>query len=475
MQNTQTAERKVLFVSSFTEFCERYNYYMIQGLLIFYLIYHFHISENTSASLVGTVIGVLYISAIVGGYIADKLLTYYTAAFLGSFLMLVGTGCLAVSSSKHGLFLGLSFVAISTGLIKSNMSSFIGQFYDKSGLSDSHRDFGFNIFYVGINLGSFCALFAASYLRAHYGFAMSFYSSFVLIVLMCFNLWLGKLHFNQYEAKINFNPILCLKLITIIGLYIAFVFAILSHQALANTVIFLAALLCGVILFKSAQNKHWPNVGIALGFFGLSILYWSLYFQIFISILLFIDSTVVHHLFSWKIQSTQFISAESVGVLAFGAIMGKIWLSFGRRNRPIHDIDKFNLAFVIMTLSFIIYYGITAFGNLHAKVPALGFIIAMVILAISELSLSAIGLSCVTKIAPRGFVSLYMSIWLVTIGIGGKIGGEIASTIAIDSNNIYTSRTNMAHGFLLFIGMAIGGSIICTILRKPIMAAKILR
>ncbi len=176
MGQVQKDQTKVLFVGSMTEFGERYSYYIIQSLLIFFLIQRFGISQAESSTLVGTVLGVVYISAIVGGYIADKLINHYVAAFLGSILMVSGSILLALSTGQDGLFIGLAFIAISTGLIKSNISSFIGEFYDKSKLSESHRDFGFSIFYVGINLGSFFATLFASYLKDTYGFAAPFYS-----------------------------------------------------------------------------------------------------------------------------------------------------------------------------------------------------------------------------------------------------------------------------------------------------------
>ncbi len=146
MQEVQKDQSKVLLITCFTEFGERYSYYIIQSLLIFFLIEKFHISQASSATLVGTVLGLVYISAIVGGYVADKLIGYYRAAFIGSLLSLVGLIILSISNNQDMLFLGLTFISISTGLIKSNISSFLGSFYDKAKVSQSHRDFGFSIY-----------------------------------------------------------------------------------------------------------------------------------------------------------------------------------------------------------------------------------------------------------------------------------------------------------------------------------------
>ncbi|TNF69051.1 MAG: MFS transporter [Gammaproteobacteria bacterium] len=465
-QNSDQA--KVLTIASLTEFGERYGYYVIQSLLIFFLIERFGISQHVSASLVGTVLAMIYISALVGGYIADKLINYYRAAFLGSIFMIIGSSILALSTNENMMFLGLAFISISTGLIKSNISSFIGRFYDRSGLSDSHRDFGFNIFYVGINLGSFFALFVASALKNAYGFSAPFYSSIAVSIFMLLLLLSGFFILKSYisDVKLTFKKVLATAIIIIV--YIGIVYALLRHPDIANLAILLAAVLAVAIMVISAQKKYWRQVIVAGIFYLLSILYWALYFQIFISILLFIAHCVDHSLFGITINNSQFLSVESLGVLLFGAVMGKIWLSFGKRGIPVNDIDKFNVAFVIMTLMFILFYFSIATSPGDHKIPAIIIVVGFLMLAISELSLSAIGLSLVTKIAPPKYVSLYMGIWLVTIGLGGKIAGLISSHISIDAN-IGLSKANMNDGMLVFIVLAIVGSIICFITRRIII------
>lgn len=465
MENLINDQNKVLFFTSFTEFGERYSYYVIQALLIFFLLDRFHISQSTASSLVGTALSMIYISAIVGGFIADKLIGYYRAAMIGSILMVTGSFILSISHTENLLFVGLAFISISTGLIKSNMSSFLGKFYDKSHLSYSHRDFGFNIFYVGINFGSLFALFFASFLKDHYGFAIPFYSSLAVTSLMFMTLCVGTFKLRAYmdEQVISFTVIM--KTAGVICLYIALVIVALKTSQIASIAIFVACILCTSILFRSAQGKYWKNVTVALLFFTLSTLYWSLYFQIFISILLFIDKTVSHQLFNFTLGSSQFLAIESLSVITLGTVMGKLWLHRGKIGKPVHDIDKFNLGFILIGLAFLFLYIITKFSDPAVKVPAIAIAIALATIAISELSLSAIGLSMVTKIAPKGYVSLYMGIWLVTLGVGGKIAGYLSSYVLI-TDNIMASKSSMASAFLRFFVLAVFGSIICYRLRK---------
>lgn len=468
MEVTRKDEGKVLFISSFTEFGERYSYSVIQALLIFFLIDKFHIAQSISSTIVGTALSMVYISAIIGGYISDKLIGYYLAAFLGSILMIIGSYILSISATTNLLYLGLTLISISSGLIKSNISSFIGRFYDRSGLSSSHRDFGFSVFYVGINLGNGFALFFATYLKDKFGFAAPFYSSIIVTLVIFSNLLLGFWILRDHIDKEKLNKKNLSLTLLIIAIYSIVVFIILKNPLIANASIFIASALCIFILIKSAKNHHWNNVLNALLFFILSIIYWALYFQVFISILLFLDKTVEHNFFGLTIESSQFLSIESAGVILLGGIMGKIWLYFGKKGMPISDIDKFGLGFILMAAFIGILYLATIITSPDQKVAILPVTLSFIILAISELSLSAIGLSLMTKVAPKGFVSLYMGIWLVTLGIGGKIAGLISTSINI-TNNIYTSKLNMLHGFKLFIIISIIGFIICLIFRKKII------
>ncbi|MFC4891977.1 peptide MFS transporter [Pseudofrancisella aestuarii] len=463
-KNDLREEKKVLAITSFAEFAERYSYYIIQSLLIFFLIGKFNISQELSASLVGTVLSMVYISAILGGYIAEKLIGYYRAGMLGSFFMVLGTFTLAISTDENLLFLGLSFISISTGLIKSNMASFIGRFYDKSSLTDGNRDFGFNVFYVGINLGSFFALFFATSLKDNYGYSAPFYSSMTVSIVMFFVLIIGFGFLKKHIIDLVLTGKIILKTTILILIYILLLFYIFKEPDVASFSIFIAFVASSIIMFLSANKGNYKKVLVAGVFFVLSIIYWGLYFQMFISLLLFTDYAVNTAL----INSSQILSIEALGVLIFGFIVGKLWLYLANAGREVQDIDKFNIAFIILALSFIVILISILTTPIGAKVTVYGFVVGYFILALSELSLSAIGLSLVTKIAPKGFVSLYMGIWLVTLGIGGKFGGYLAGFVYIPENDINLAKANMSDGMDMFIVIAIITSLLILTIRKRV-------
>lgn len=455
-------ERKVLSITALAEFAERYGYYVVQSLLIFFLIEKFGISQEISASLVGTTLAMVYISAILGGYVAEKHLGYYRSGMLGAIFMVGGFFTLATTSSLNMLCLGLSLMSVSTGLIKSNMGCFIGRFYDRSSLGNSRRDLGFNIFYMGINLGGFFALFMATWLKDHYGYAAPFYSSMAVSLLMLSLLFIGFKVINKHMIDFKLSLSIVVRVSILLILYIAVLFYIFKHAAVADLSVLIALLGSIVILIISIKKSNLKRVIVAGIFFVLSIAYWAIYFQMFISLLLFTQYSVSHSL----LNASQFLSVTNLSVLIFAVIMGNIWIYLEKKGLSISDIGKFNIGFIIMIIALIFILVSILISPDTAIVPAYGFIIGYFIMGISELSLSAIGLSMITKIAPKGFTALYMGIWLVTLGIGGKLGGILASFFYIPKNDIILAKANMCDALDTFIVIAVLASCGILLVRK---------
>ncbi|MGQ4004876.1 peptide MFS transporter [Francisellaceae bacterium CB300] len=457
LDDKKVGERKVLIVTSMTEFAERYGYYTLQSLLVFFLIDKFGISQSLSASLVGTTLAMVYLSSILGGYISERYIGYYRSGILGSFTMFLGFSILSICSEKSFLYLGLSFISISTGLIKSNMASFIGKFYDENSSGLLNRDFGFNMFYMGINLGSFFALLLSGYLKDNYGYATPYYISLLINFLIFIFLILNFKKMRKYMLKVDINLHKIIKVFSMMFLYIIFLFIVFKYSFISDFSVLIATIISAFIVFLSIKSTKSYNVILSIVvFLTLSVIYWALFFQIFISLLVFInycvDSTIIN--------STQMISIESLTVIILAYFMGRLW-KYSKDNKiNIKDIDKFNLGILFLTLGFISILFSIHFASLSGKMGISGFVVGYIFIGISELCLSAVGLSVLTRLAPKGFVSLYMSIWLVTLGIGGKLSGVIASFIYIPSDNMMLARENMSTGLIFFI---IGGLITFTL------------
>ncbi|OGT41853.1 MAG: hypothetical protein A3F13_03740 [Gammaproteobacteria bacterium RIFCSPHIGHO2_12_FULL_40_19] len=464
--SVRNEQRKILSACSLIEMGERYIFYTIQSLLIFYLIDQLHLAHAVGAKLAGTVFGMVYISALLGGYIAERLLSYYLAVFIGSLILIFGCWTMTSVHSENMLFVGLAFISISSGLIKSNVSSFIGKFYDHVHARESERDFGFNIFYMGINAGIAAATFFAIYLRHQYGFGGAFYVSLMVAILVSLVATVGFKFLKNHQTQHNLTLKSVCYTAILISSYIAFVIYLLKNPHMAAMMFVVVAVICAVILFISARNKQHYRVIASLIFFVLSTLYWCLYMQLFISLLLFIHYCVQHAFLGVPINTSQFVTVESIFVLLLGVVMGKLWIYFENKNKLVRDIDKFNISFLFIGTMFLLLYLAIMFSAPGAKIPAWPLLVGVFFMGASELSLSAIGLSMVTKIAPKGYVSLYMGIWLVTIGFGSKLAGQVSSYITVNQN-IVLSKQAMSHGLLWFMGLSAAGMMVSFILRKP--------
>ena len=160
----------LLFV---TEMWERFSYYGMRAILVLYLVNALKWSTASAANLYGTYTMLVYLTPVIGGFLADRLIGTRRSLVIGSIVIALGHFTLAFPGMT-AFYLGLAFIIIGTGFFKANVSTMVGQIYREG---DARRDSGFTIFYMGINLGAFLGPLVCGYLAQspsfgwHYGFA----------------------------------------------------------------------------------------------------------------------------------------------------------------------------------------------------------------------------------------------------------------------------------------------------------------
>ncbi len=458
-------QKKVLTTFSLIEVAENYIFTTIQTLLIFYLIDELHLSHAFSAELVGTVIGMICLSALLGGYIGEYLLTYYVTILLGALILSVGCSIMILAHSENTLFIALALISISSGLIRPNISSFIGKFYDQTLARESQRDFGFNILYVAVNVGATLATLFAFYLRNKYGFNNTFFVALMIASVLSLILIFGFYFLKKYQSNQNIALKSFFYTLILLAAFVLFVFYILKNPLFADIVFIITTIFCVVTMLLSARTGQIHRVITFFIFFALAVLYWSIYSQLFISLLLFIHYCVNHQVFGFVLNTSQLITSESIFIMGLGFFIGKMWIFFEDKKKSVPDIDKFKLSFLLIGIMYALIYGAIALSAPTEKIPGWIIILSFFFMAISELSLMPIGYSMITKIAPKGYVSLYMGIWFVAVGIGSKIAGEISSLIKINKDVVF-SKQAMSHGLLGLIILSAIGMVCCLLMRK---------
>ena len=450
-----------LSICFMTEFWERYGFYISQGLITLLMIKVYGLSEANSFALAGTFVGLVYTTSIVGGLIADKLIGHYRSTLLGEWLLIIGFVCLGYGSSTQSLillYLAMALIAVGTGLVKSNISSFLGHFYE---VKDPKRDMGFSIFYIGINLGSLIGGFLAGYLSQYFGWSIPFYTAAVGAAIGLYTMFHGvRKHKLDFEAKIGNATALNFWIsIGITFATVAFCVYVLYSSQVSDIVFIVISLLCVFLLFQTAL-KHPSYAKNCVAYFVLiviSVVFWAIFFQIFSSMVMLIEKLVNHTMLGITLPTASFFTIESIGVILLGGVVGKFWQVMAAKGKPVHDGTKFAIAMIIMTITFASFAMIVSTHSPAVLIS--GYIIVLLYfgVALSELSLSPIGLSVSNKLAPPNSRGLFMGIWMISLGLGGKLSGILAGIAAVpDTATTLEVYQVYGHALWMFTGISFG-------------------
>lgn len=468
MRNRQPKGFKTCF---FTEMWERYGFYAVQFTLTLYLLRYFGLTDDHIYEISGSFTAIAFMTPMLGGYLADRVFGQCRAVFFGAVLLLIGYSLIAALDSLTVLFIGLAVIALGTGLLKPNISSLLGTLYDNH---DARRHTGFTLFYVGINLGQIVAAALAG-LASHNGYWRLLYLTASLCLLAaCIYFRFSQLYRThntayrqqrQQRASIPFYQ--STGLAYALCLIVLAVSVAIIESRLVSLVLFGLVVLAVIVLVllqalrcDSARERN----GIFAFFIltALSVVFWAIFFQLYTSINFYILRAVAHHLWVLPLPTATFGGLESLGVVLFGPVLGYLWtkLEPTRFNPGIRG--KFTLGFVFMTLCMLVLW-ISAYRCNGGMVNAFWLVGAYFILALGELSLSAIGLSMVTEFVPQRVVGLMMGVWFLATGLGGEISGQLADISAIPStvhSHLDVCRVYQ-HTFLTFSLISVAAAMVC--------------
>ncbi len=380
IQNQITKHPNGLGTLFFTEMWERFSYYGMRALLVLYLVNHLQYTDKEAGHLYGIYTSLVYLTPLIGGYLADRYLGHLKSVYLGSFLMILGHFSLALETEVT-FFLGLALLILGNGFFKPNISTLLGSLYrDRPGLQDS----GFTIFYMGINLG---ALFGpivtgslADYIGWHYGFGVAG----VGMVLGVLIFRLGAKSFAQIRA-LDYN-----------------------HQVKDQSV-------------ETKDNFERIVLILVMAFF--SIFFWMAFEQMGSSMNLFADRYTDRVVFGFEIPTAWLQSVNPLFILLFAPLTAELWRKLGIANKDPHPLKKFSMAMFILGLGFLVLVWASWGFKEGEKMGLFYLVFAYFWNTISELFLSPTGLSFVNKTAPAAYSSLLMGAWFSSNAIAHYLGG----------------------------------------------------
>ncbi|MFE3984615.1 peptide MFS transporter [Nocardia tengchongensis] len=418
------------------ELWERFSFYGMLTILGYYLYYSagdggLGMAEPTALGIVGAYGGLVYLSTVLGAWVADRLLGSERTVFYGGVIVMAGHIALAILPGLTGVGVGLVLVALGSGGLKANASSLLGTLYDKD---DPRADGGFTLFYLGINLGAFAGPLITGVLQDHVGFHYGFGAAAIGMAIGLTQYVVFRKNLGEHGRDVP-NPLPRTEIPKVIAALAAFVVVVaiaaatklvtLSNLPNVTTgVIAVASIAYFAIMLTSDKVTavERTRVRAYMPLFVANAVFWSLFQQIFTVLSAYSDKRMTWSIFGWTAPSNWIGSMEPVWIIALSPLFAIMWTRLG--NRAPSTPRKFALGVIGMGAAFLLF---TLFSGTEGK--SVSFVIVFFILgafAISELMLSPIGLSVTTKLAPNAFRAQMMALYFFSVGIGTSMSGVLA-------------------------------------------------
>ena len=491
IQNFKGKYPKQLWYLFFSEMWERFSFYGMRGMLVFFMVDQLLLNEVDANLQYGATQAFVYAFTFIGGIFADKILGFRKSLFWGGLLMIFGSFILAINP-KEFFFIGIGFNIIGTGFFKPTISTIVGNLY-KPG--DSRTDAGFSLFYAGVNLGALLggylciaigkgALFQ-SYIPSNLSWNVAFGISaiFMVVSLVTFE-WtkksLGLIGISpllKYEPKKRktFEFITYLSSLALIPIIILMV----SNSQYTDVFMFIIGPCSLLYLFYEMRNfslNENKKLMAALIFILFSIFFWAFFEQSGGSLSLFAANNLNDSIAGIKLDPNGVNnSANSLFVIIFASLIGFFWIWMNSRKIEPNTIVKFGLAFIFLALGFYVFYYTKFFADVNGRTSLNLFTFGWFIITFGELCLSPIGMSIMTKLSPQKTQAVLMGMWFLASAYGqyfaGLLGANIASASEKATNleklNIYADGYKQLAIYALILGVIL---IIISPLVKKLMA-----
>lgn len=426
----------------FTEMWERLSYYGMRSFLTLFMTASLAtggmaMTTATAARVYGLYTASVYLAALPGGWIADRILGLRKAVMWGGIAIMAGHFTL-VFQSDTTFYIGLVLIVIGTGLLKPNISALVGELYERD---DPRKDSGFSLYYMGINLGAFLAPFICGTLAQRVGWHWGFGAAGVgmLFGLIQYYLMANRLgEAGKAPAKtegeglfeFSFGGMLWLLGVALILIAMAgdLVFGLDLSQLqrfvilLTGSTIFMASLYVGG-KFDATEKKR----GVSIFFlFLVAALFWAGFEQAGSSLTLFADRMTDNTIFGFAFPSTWYQALNPIFIVLLAPIFSWLWLKLGSKQPS--SPAKFSLGLVGVGAGFVVMmFGARYIVGDDSLVSPGWLFMTYLLHTLGELCLSPVGLSVMTKLSPQRIVGQIMGVWFLAASIGSYIGGEIAS------------------------------------------------
>ncbi|MEH7235698.1 peptide MFS transporter [Bacillus sp. JJ1562] len=445
---------KGLFTLFFTEFWERFSYYGMRAILVFYMYYEVSkgglgLDQHTALAIMSIYGSLVYMSGIIGGWLADRIFGTSKAVFYGGILIMLGHIALSIPGNITLFFVSMVLIVLGTGLLKPNVSSVVGEIYSET---DTRRDAGFSIFYMGINLGGFLAPIIVGEVgmkqNFHLGFAIAAVGMFVGLVMFVLtkkkNLGLaGTIVPNPLapeEKKKVYTQIGIGVIVVAILVAIAIPTGLLTFDsfiALIGILGFLIPTIYFVKMYRSSKTTDVERSRILayIPLFIASVMFWSIQEQGATILANYADTRTQLSIAGFDISPALFQSLNPLFIIILAPVFAWFWVKLGERQPSVPK--KFALGLLFAGLSFLVILLPGYFAGTGSLVNPMWLVLSYFIVVLGELLISPVGLSATTKLAPAAFTAQMMSLWMLSNAAAQALNAQLVK--------FYTPATEMAY------------------------------
>ncbi len=447
----QSGHPKGLYVLFATEFWERFSYYGMRAIFILFMTKYLFMNKALASNIYGTYTGLVYLTPLIGGYVADRYWGNRKSIFVGGVLMAIGQflmftcASLPQDSGSNMIFLwaGLFFLIVGNGFFKPNISTMVGQLYPEA---DDRKDGAYSIFYMGINAGAFFAPLVCGYLGENVDFKWGFLSAGIgmIIGLIVFyftknkyvisptgeQLGVGPNNANEKDSSSADNGFSKQQLTILIGgiiLVIGILYYLLKVDFWGSLIYGMTMVAPFVVitdksLTKTEKDRLWVIIVVMI----FIVFFWMCFEQAGASLTFFADEQTNRKIFGWTMPASYFQSFNAGFIVLLAPILSAIWIKLSKKGKNPAAPYKQSLGLAFLALGFLLIA--SGAKNIPQVGASIFFLTGLYFLhTVGELCLSPIGLSMVNKLTPLRFTSLMMGVYFLAIATGNKLAGTMSS------------------------------------------------
>ena len=431
------------------ELWERFSYYGMQAILLYYMYFSLAdgglaIDRAVATGLVGAYGGGVYLSTILGAWLADRVLGSEKVLFSSAIMIMLGHVSLALLPGTFGLTVGLVLVGVGSGGLKANATSLVGTLYAEG---DDRRDAGFSIFYMGINIGALVGPLVTGALQTSIGFHVGFGAAAVGMAIGLTQYAATRRNLPP-EAHHVTNPLppaqrtrwvgVALGVVALVAVVLTTglvdagnLARVMAGVAIAASVAYVALLLTSARVSATERSRVRSFIPLYLASVG----FWALFQQQSTVVAIYAQESLDRTVLGWTMPASFVQSINPVFIIVLAGVFAAVWTKLGPR-QPSSPL-KFAAGLAVMGLAFLAFIPFSGGGPGSTALLALAGI--LLLFTVAELFLSPIGLSVATKLAPEAFRTQMVALFFLSVSVGTTLAGILAGYYSRDGEVGYFS------------------------------------